>query len=441
MKSMLNKITRRKSRVFIFKGPPGCGKTELMSRVCSYWANHNALRHFSLVLYVNIWDLPRGCTLPNLIGRQFNDSTVSSEKICRWIEEEKGSRILFLLDGFCRKYLYRSPIQRRDVLYNILSGSNIFSKSTVVISTTCSDFVRPLCENFTQFEYLGLSDQQIGREVIQHFGCERAFNFLSYLAGNPEIKGLISSPSYLIGIMYVFAHISYGELPVTWSQLYTSLVVLISECHKRERSEDFATDSLLIKFKNELLKMGRKFNKDLATDSLQSQFKNTLLKYSRKIIQGSEDLVAIIGTSLIQDAEDCDCELPDHNSAVPYLEHFLFLLATFLNPDLNKLDKVLKDKDALAYFWYKRNILRMTFESGYVTTGQQVLSSLTANFGGTVVTTCDIHSILHCLPYMQDPHTVVLDKCYLGTQAVRELSKFLAVDSWTNNYSGISHLW
>ena len=440
MKSVLNNISRGESRVFVFKGPPGCGKTELISRVCRYWSRHYTLRKFSLVLYVNIWDFHQGCTLSNLIDRQFIGSTVSSEKICRWIEEEKGSGLLFILDGFCRKYLHRSPLRKEEILSDILLGHSCFSKSTVVISTTCSEFVKPLCQNLTQFEILGLSDEQIGKQVIQHFDSESAVNFLNYLAENPEIKALVSSPGYLIGTIYTFAQIPYDDLPVTWTQLYTSLVVLISKWHKTEFMEDFPHDSMLTKFRNRFLKRGRKVSKDLATNSLQSQFQNILLANSRKVVKNSRDLITTVGRLLIHDVGDNDHELPDHNSAVPYLEYFLFSLGTFLISD-HKLDKALKDKDAFTYFWYKKNILRTRFESGYVTVEQQVLSSISAEVGPSVVTTHDMLSFLCCLPYMQDSHTLVLNKAFLGTQTVRELSRFLAADSWTNNYSGIAHLW
>ena len=434
MKSVLNNISRRESRVFVFKGPPGCGKTELISRVCRYWSRHYTLRKFSLVVYVNVWDFHQGCTLPNLIDRHFIGSTVSTEKICRWIEEEEGNEILFILDGFCHKYLYQSPLQKGKTLSDILCGHRCFSKSTVVISTTCSHFLKPHCENFTQFEILGLSDEQIGKQVIQHFGSERAVNFLNYLAENPEIKALVSSPSYLIGTVYVFAHIPYGDLPVTWSQLYTSLVVLISEWHKRY--------SLPTKFKNRFLKRGRNISEDLATNSLQSQFQNTLLANSRKVIETDRDLITTVGRLLIHNAESNDHKLPDHNSTIPYLDYFLFSLRTFLTPDHNKLDKALKDKDAFStYFWYKKNILKTRFESGYLTTEQDVLSSITAKVGTTVVTTLDMLSFLHCLPYMQDSHTIVLNKSFLGAQATRELSRFVAADSWNDDYRGITNLW
>ena len=447
MKSIMNKIGQRESRVFIFKGPPGCGKTELISRLCRYWAKQYALRQFSLVLYLNVWDSHQGCSLRDLIYRQFKGSNVFSKKICHWIEEEKGNNILFIVDGFCRKYLYRSPLQNGDMFSDILCGRSSFSKSTVVISTTCSDFVKPLCEKFIQFEILGLSDEQIGKQVIQHFDSEKASNFLTYLAENPEINGLVLSPACLIVTMYVFTHISYGNLPVTWTQLYTSLIVLVNEWHKEELSK----------------------GKD--TRSLQSQFKNALLEGGRKVLNsGDLSVITTISESLTCDAEDCDHELPDHNSAVPYLEYFLFGLETALNLDFKKL--TLSGKDEFAYFWcflaglvgendsknllkqyYGENALKLTnclTEADYVTAEQQAdLSTLTAEVGRTVITTRDIHSVLHCLPYMEDPHTVVLDNCFLGRQAARELSRFLAADSWSNIhiyrvigcYSGIKHLW
>ena len=101
IKSVLNKTAQRETRVFVFKGPRGCGKTELMSRVCSYWARHYALREFTLLLYVNVWDVHQGCSLQDLIDRHFKGSTAFNEKICHWIREEKGNGIIFLLDGFC----------------------------------------------------------------------------------------------------------------------------------------------------------------------------------------------------------------------------------------------------------------------------------------------------------------------------------------------------
>ena len=246
--------------------------------------------------------------------------------------------------------------------------------------------------------------------------------------------------------MYVFTHISYDNLPVTWTQLYTSLIVLVNEWHKEELS------------------------KGIDTKLLQSQFKNALLEGGRKVLNsGDLSMITTIGESLIYDVEDCDHELPDHNSAVPYLEYFLFGLETALNLDDKKL--TLSDKDEFAYFWcfltgliaendsknllkqyYGENALKVTnclTEADCVTAEQQAdLSTLTAEVGRTVVTTHDIHSVLHCLPYIQDPHTVVLDNCFLGRQAARELSRFLATDSWSNihtygvtrHYSGIRHL-
>ena len=81
--------------------------------------------------------------------------------------------------------------------------------------------------------------------------------------------------------MYVFVHISYENFPVTLTQLYTSLVVLVNEWHKGEL-------------------------KHFAGVSLQSQFTNTLIEYCRKIVEDSGDFLAKIGKSLIQKAKEFD---------------------------------------------------------------------------------------------------------------------------------------
>ena len=486
LKSVLNKIAQRESRVFLFKGPPGCGKTVLISRVCSYWARRHALREFSLVLYVNVWDLHQGCSLEDLIDNQFKGDIIFSGKICQWIKEEKGDGILFILDGFCHEYFYRSSLTEVDVLYDILSDYSDYSKSTVVVATTCSDFVEPVCQKYIQFDILGLSVEQIGHQVIQHFDTKKAVDFLSYLAENPQIKGLVSSPGYLIGTMYIFTHISYDDLPASWTQLCTSLVVLANEWHKC------------------------KLNKGFAVDSLQSHFKNTLLENGRKVIEKSRDLLTYIGKSLIHDVEDYDSEVPDCNSSVPYLLYFLFALDTLLNPDHEKLvmeeydaatheddeddtvmeeydvltdDEVVDEDDALmndevkeeddkklgkvvmnkgrcAFFWYflaglgveinckklleRYDILMVAnclSEAEYVTDEQQAeLSSLRAEIDRTVVTTHDIHSILHSLPYLKDPHTLVLDNCFLGVHVLKQLLRYLAMDFWGDDHHGIRHL-
>ena len=78
--------TKRKFFFFNFKGPPACGKTELMSRVCSYWAKTYALRQFSLLLYVSNWDLQQSCTIRKFMDRQFKGSTVSSDNILKYLQ-------------------------------------------------------------------------------------------------------------------------------------------------------------------------------------------------------------------------------------------------------------------------------------------------------------------------------------------------------------------
>ena len=436
MKSVLNMITHKKWRVYIFKGPPGCGKTEVISRMCDYWARHYALRNFILVLYVNIWDLHRDFSLQDLIDRQFKGSTVNNEEICRWITKGKGHRVLFILDGFCREYLYQSQLHSGNVLYHIISGSSNFSKARVVVaSTCCSDIVRYLYCKYIKIEVLGLSDEQIGKEIVRHFDSERAADCLSYLTENAEIHALVSSPTYLIAIVYIVTHISYNSLPMTWTQLYISLVVLVIEWHKGELNNDFSTISL------------------------QSHFKSVLLKYCSEVVEDPGDVLANIGKLLLNDVEEHDNELPDHNSAVPYLQYFSFALEALLDPDFVLDDDAVLGKESFTYFWYfltelggktnskkllnkyyQNDWLKMAncvYENREVTAKQQSdLPSQKAEVIKRIVTTREIHSILHFFPYMHDPHSVIFKKCYIGTQATKELAKFLAAGS-----SGLWQLW
>ena len=75
---------------------------------------------------------------------------------------------------------------------------------------------------------------------------------MSYLTENAEIHALVSSPTYLIAIVYIVTHISYNSLPMTWTQLYISLVVLVIEWHKGELNNDFSTIFSSISFQERI---------------------------------------------------------------------------------------------------------------------------------------------------------------------------------------------
>ena len=79
---------------------------------------------------------------------------------------------------------------------------------------------------------------------------------------------------------------------------------------------------------------------------------------------------------------------------------------------------------------YKDNILRLSnclYEAGETSPEEvELLSSMTAAVSDTAVTTGDIHSILHCLKFTQDPHRLSLSHCVLGTSALKLISRHLA---------------
>ena len=90
------------------------------------------------------------------------------------LQRGKDIEFFLYLTGFCREYLYQSQLHSGNVLYHIISGSSNFSKARVVVaSTCCSDIVRYLYCKYIKIEVLGLSDEQIGKEIVRHFDSER----------------------------------------------------------------------------------------------------------------------------------------------------------------------------------------------------------------------------------------------------------------------------
>ena len=408
LKSFLNGISERKNRYFLIKGPPASGKTHLMEKVSAYWAKQYALRNFTLLLSINIWEYHNCETLYDLIRQMFLHFPPTNE-VCKWIEEKDGDKVLFVLEGFS----HESLIEEGGFFYRLLSGS-VLEKSSVVITTTCSQYTRPLdcSRNCAQYEILGLDSSQIARQITQHLTPEDASEFLFYLADNPKIGTLSSFPIYLSMILDVFLNHTNSQLPTTWMELLSMFVA-----------------------------------KQLSISSQSQPLQDTLLETVRAAV-AKDDFLAVVEPFIVESAQHIPFDdQKDHHFPAPLMRFFLHSLLI-----CNAKAKIYDARNNSSIFFhqflaghgsklcdfakkhlkvhYKDSVLRLSnclYEAGEASPEEvELLSSMTAEVSDTVVATGDIHSILHCLKFTQDPHRLSLSNCRLGTLALKLISRHLA---------------
>ena len=245
IKSFLNAVSQKQKRLFLLKGPHGSGKTTLLQRACSLWARGLCWRKFTLVLWVDMKALAIALAPdPQYSFMKFMQCAVPEgvdlRGICDWVEVHEGQDILLVLDG-----IY--SVTDNAFLNAVLSEPS-FRKGSFV--TTCSSPHDPFLTKCSQNSLLGLSEDQIMREVISYsllgisedqimrqvtsyysHSPHKAEDFFTFISAAPAIKVLCSNPPCLAAVLSVFDSGYPSDLPATWTQLFKKLILLfIKQC-------------------------------------------------------------------------------------------------------------------------------------------------------------------------------------------------------------------
>ena len=225
IKSFVNAIAiaKEKDCFFLIKGPPGSGRTVLLRRVCAFWARGFCLRKFTLVLWLDVKahpSVPSDVSLRTLLHYSLPWGS-HLDSIQQSLERHGTQDILIVVDGVeGQVYNEWKPFLR-------WLGS---TKAFVILTATSPVQIKdPRATryrmNLCQYDMLGLSQDQISRQVIHHYHHDpsRAEEFLMYISEAHYIRALCSSPPYLAAVLFVFDSVSSEDLPNTWTQLFTSL--------------------------------------------------------------------------------------------------------------------------------------------------------------------------------------------------------------------------
>ena len=232
IKSFVNAVAmgQGNDHLFYIKGPPSSGKTALLRRVCAFWAQGFCLRKFTLVLWLDLkahpsapsdfshkdflrtllhYSLPRGSHL---------------DSIQQQLERHGTQDILTVVDGVeGQAYNEWKPFLGwlgGTKISVILAGTSPIQIEDHTRSTWYAHYLNPC-----QYDMLGLSLDQISKQVIHHYwhNTSEAEEFLMYISEAHDIRALCSRPLYLAAILFVFDSVSTTDLPNTWTQFFSSL--------------------------------------------------------------------------------------------------------------------------------------------------------------------------------------------------------------------------
>ena len=216
IKSFVNTVAKRKDHFFLIKGPPGSGRTTLLRRVCASWVRGFCLRKFTLVLWLDVKAHTSAAAVSDVSLRTLLCYSLPQGNhlgsIQQWLERHGTQDILIVVDGV-EGQAYNEWKPFLDLLSN--------TEASVILTDT--DPWNDMGDR--QYDLLGLSQDQISKQVIHHYHHDpsRAEEFLMYISEAHDIRALCSSPPYLAAVLFVFDSVSTTDLPNTWTQLFSSL--------------------------------------------------------------------------------------------------------------------------------------------------------------------------------------------------------------------------
>ena len=222
VKSLVNPCTSTdhpwcsKSCILI-KGKPGQGKSFLLSKLCQYWALGYGMRTITFVFWVDCSQFPSTrMTLNQLLSELL---PIETQNISKWIENKRGKDVVFILDGYDQ--------QQSGGVFQDLAFRKFLPKSVVLIASTYT----PNKKRVKQLELLNLTDNQTSKQVVRFFvRPSRVEDFHFYLNNNPDMRLLASTPIYLYTLLFIcntLFDLSPYELPVTWTELFTNMMLLL----------------------------------------------------------------------------------------------------------------------------------------------------------------------------------------------------------------------
>ena len=427
MKALVNACTTSdhswsSGSCILIKGAPGHGKSFLLSRLCQYWAKGYGMRSITLMFWVDCSQFQNTRMTFNQLLSQL--LPLETQNISKWIRKKQGRDVVFILDGYDQ--------QQSGGLFGNLASRSFLPKSVVLVTSTCT----PNKISVKQFELLSLSEDQISRQVVHFFSSRpsKTEDFCLYLATNPDLRLLASIPVYLYTILFVcdkLFDIPSCELPVTWTELFTNMVLLLLQSTFPKLLHIETLPGCL----GQLPSTVQSFLSEVSTvafENLTSESFLLTLPTRRYLGHGS----GFAPINICSKPMDCKKKQRFRFSS-PLLKQFLAALHIHTQP-LPKQAKLMVQKSDINFLWQfytglvSESYDRFQFLERYCKKKMTVVAScayeadwwaedIPSVFRGNILTATDMHHV--AIKGYKFPPDLSFEECFLGRTAVFQLTR------------------
>ena len=442
IKSFVNTVRKKEDRFFLIKGPPSSGKTALVRRVCASWARGFCLRKFTLVLWlelkahpiapfdVSVWtllsySLPQGSHL---------------DSIQQWLERHGTQDILIVVDDV-EGQAYNEWKPFLDLLAGTRASVILTATSLIHIKDSSTRY-RTQNINLCQYDLLGLSQDQISKQVIHHYGHDpsRAEEFLMYISEAHDIRALCSSPPYLAVVLFVFDSVSSANLPNTWTQLFTSLknsLFRLSSVCESVNTNPYKWTKLLFSLKHSLFRQSSVPDHGtltiLASKAYTMTITNSTFDLDDDYTNFCSRVIPLYHT-MVSTAEHCYFTLPllqhylcaQHIHSLPHHQHVSALNEKTI-PHVRRFYVGLctSSERAKVILTHKDTFMYAACESEVAINNLRKKMRSSLAFKNLLLTSFDVHRIFQAVHYSGLMCKLEFHQCCFGSMTFETMAKWL----------------
>ena len=460
VKQVINAIFSQSMPILI-KGISGSGKSLLMSKICKYWAHENGLRRFVLVFLVkldsaesipeSVYDLLEKLLLPHL-------SQLEIRTIYRWVESREGENTLFILNG----WNHEQDLKRKAGIFSSLLSRRCLKKSAILITSeftplpmqlhekgrdpmvTMGEVVPSITSGFIQFDLLSLTFPQVAKQIAKKYGsnASQAEGILLHVTTCPDIKELVSVPLYLFGFLLVADHLPLSELPVTWTDMFRALTLLVLDPFFKKCDITSHLSQYINEFPHRLPEPLQKHLLGLCKFAFSELNKNTLCH--QELLNVCPELTSPVASNTVITLFKTESNPLIHAQDLdrftfPLLQQFLAALYIHTLPIADQTWVMSNIKNSKRLWQFHIGLTSSKLYSSYIAlyegywhgdiiklTGCSYEADLQADLESIDVSDCflsagDIHHLLVCA---QDKTEMHFSRCTIGTAGLVQLSKW-----------------
>ena len=210
--------------VTLIEGPPGCGKTTLITKFSHDWAKREVLKNVEILIMVQLRCFMGrvNLTIEDMVGVYCKSNEVV-KYLVQTFEQTGGEKVCFALDGVDE---YSSQMEPGKLVYNLINGY-ILPKASIIV--TCRPAGAQNLRRSVQrdIEIIGFSVNEILKYINNYFqgNPTKAGSLVSFLQNHPNISRMCHSPLHLAMVTYLYEYDC--ELPETETDLYMTYTLQI----------------------------------------------------------------------------------------------------------------------------------------------------------------------------------------------------------------------